>query len=80
VIIILKARVAICVTVFAVLLTGGWMTERRIQHHRAAGLYALPAEDVTIIHTYEMYYPVFRSREYVKIVRLPAKTDKTRQN
>jgi hypothetical protein len=67
----LRRKVAVIVILFASFTIGGWMLNQDIQEARSTETRNRPIDDISIVHTYELpSKPMFRSREYVKIIRL----------
>jgi len=75
----LAGKIVVCASLFAASLAGGWIAELSVRESRAAGPAAYRAVEEGIAIVRASAYPAFRSREYVKIIRLtePRRTNRT---
>ncbi len=65
----LTRKLVVCVLLFAAILAGGWLADRSVRELRSAsvGTYRAVEQGIAIVRS--SAYPVFRSREYVRIMR-----------
>ncbi|MCI3923637.1 hypothetical protein MO973_25760 [Paenibacillus sp. TRM 82003] len=67
----MKTKAAVMTVVIGAILALGWLAERDVRDARYAESNARSADDHPIVQAYDLKdLPIFRSREYVKIIRL----------
>jgi hypothetical protein len=67
----LRRKIAVIVIVFSCITGVGYKLDQGMRVARYSETINKPRDDISIVHTFDIPpFPIFRSREYVKIIRL----------